>query len=49
MNYQDLLKLKNISEYKYLDKNVVNDINKIFSGSNIKPTWFSRRLSSSLT
>ena len=43
MNYQDLYKLKNKPEYKYLDKTVINEINKVFSGSNIKtkkyPLW----------
>ena len=48
MNYQDLLKLKNISEYKYLDKNVVNDINKVFSGSNIKTKKYKNKTSNNI-
>ena len=48
MNYQDLLKLKNIPEFKYLDKNFIDEINKIFSGSNIKTKKYKNKTSNNI-
>lgn len=48
MNYQDLYKLKNKPEYKYLDKTVINEINKVFSGSNIKTKKYKNKTSNNI-